>query len=438
MSFRHEQTPTSRGKAQPAPVAILRQSVRAAVILLVLLLAACDGGASVYGGQTPISPSTPIADLPVSAAAQTGRVIPTLVPETIISAADAEYLLMTNLYERIAPSVVNIEVLSRSQQPNVVSVSGGSGWVYDTQGHIITNAHVVAGAGSVTITFNDGYVTQAELVGSDDYSDIAVLRVNAPADRLLPLSLGNSDRLRVGQRAVTIGNPFGLKSSMTSGIISGLGRILRSAELIGNMENAAGFQNPAIIQIDAQINPGNSGGPLLNSQGEVIGVNTAIRSSSGIFEGVAFAVPSNTVGRVVPELIEAGRVNYPWIGISARGSEDGLSVPGLAEPLNLPVRAGVLVSAVTRNSPADKAGIRGGSRWTTVRGERVCVGGDIVVAVDGQYVDDIDELVAYMVVNSSPGDTVTLRVVRGEETFDVPVVLEERPNTADTPLCGNL
>jgi S1-C subfamily serine protease len=404
--------------------------------LVILLLTACDGGASVYVPTQAVA-STPVEDLPVSAAAQNPTALPTPISEAIINAADAEYLLLTNIYERTSPSVVNIEVVARSEESsNLLDVSSGSGFIYDDQGHIVTNAHVVNGAESIRVTFNDGYLTDAEIVGVDTYSDLAVLKVELEAERLLPLPLTDSDTVRVGERVIAIGNPFGLASSMTVGIVSGLGRNLRSAELI-DANAIPGFQNPAIIQVDAQINPGNSGGPLFNSHGEVIGVNTAIRSNSGIFEGVGFAVPANTVKRVIPELIEDGSVNYAWLGINAISHEQGYGVAGLAEALNLPVTSGVLISVVTQDSPAAKAGLQGGSRLVRVREREVCAGGDIIIAIDGIYVDNLDELVAHLVTHSAPGDTVNLLIVRGRETFEVPVLLEARPETLPaSPNCG--
>ncbi|MBC8171290.1 MAG: trypsin-like peptidase domain-containing protein, partial [Anaerolineae bacterium] len=262
-----------------------------------------------------------------------------------------------------------------------------------------------------------------------------VIKVNVKAERLIPLTLGDSELMKVGQRVIAIGNPFGLVSSMTVGVVSGLGRNLRSAELI-DPEAIPGFQNPSIIQVDAQINPGNSGGPLFNSQGEVIGVNTAIRSGSGVFEGVGFAVPANTVRRVVPELIADGAVNYAWLGINSLSAEAGYGVAGLAETLNLPVTSGVLLSGVTPNSPAGTAGLRGGTRSVRVREQDVCVGGDIIVAVNGIYVDNLDELVAYLVMNSKPDDVINLLIVRGDETFEVPVTLQSRPDSIPDLRCG--
>lgn len=381
---------------------------------------------------------TPAENLPVNAAFQAqASTTPTPVPQEIIDSADAEYLLLANIYERVVPSVVNIDVTVRPEQIAAGNSASGSGMVYDDQGHIITNAHVVAGAESILVTFHDGSVAEAEVVGADSYSDIAVIRVNVDRERLAPVVFGESNRLRVGQRAIAIGNPFGLTSSMTVGIVSALGRQLPSADLINN--TIGGFNNPSIIQVDADINPGNSGGPLLNSNGQVIGVNTAIRTESGIFEGVGFAVPSATVLRVVPELIENGKVEYAWLGISSESVENGFGVTGLADVLDLPVNAGVLIASVTPNSPAGRAGLRGGTRSVLVRDRSICAGGDIIVAINGEYIRTMDELVAYLVANTKPGDTINLLVIRGSETFEVPVELTARPTSSDEavpPGCG--
>ncbi|MCL4256834.1 MAG: trypsin-like peptidase domain-containing protein, partial [Anaerolineae bacterium] len=326
--------------------------------------------------------STPVANLDLSQAG----VIPTPLPDAIIQEADAEYLLLTNIYDRTVPSVVNIEAVN--QQVGFSDTGRGSGFIYDRNGHIVTNAHVVNGANQIYITFNDGYVAEAQLVAQDNYSDLAVLKVDTSVNRLIPLELADSDAVRVGQRAIAIGNPWGLQGSMTVGIVSAVGRQLDSAELI-DASALPGFQNPRIIQIDATLSPGNSGGPLLNSNGQVIGVNTAIRTTSGNFEGVGFSVPSNTVARVIPELISKGRVDYSWLGISTIASDFG--VAAFADALDLPVQAGVLITGVTPDSPAGRAGLLGGTTIETVRDIPVCVGGDIIVAINGEFVHNMDE-----------------------------------------------
>lgn len=348
----------------------------------------------------------------------------TPLPPDVISQLAAEDQVLINLYQRVNPSVVNIEVTQRTSFFDGSS-SSGSGFVYNTRGHIVTNAHVVADATEILVTFHDGYVTTAEVVGYDEYSDLAVIRVDVAAERLIPVALGDSSQLAVGQRVVAIGNPFGLQSSMTQGIISALGRALPSARLI-NQTNQQ-FNNPSIIQVDAAVNPGNSGGPLLNYDGEVVGVNTAIRTESGTFEGVAFAVPVNTLKRVVPQLIEKGKADYPWLGVTTFPDEPAFSVASLADILQLPVDHGVIVEEVTLGSPAEAAGLRGGNRPQRIRDTDLIVGGDIIVAINGIFVRDLDQLLGYLVENTSPGDVVTLTVVRGSETFEVDVTLGVRP-----------
>ncbi|MBI5667402.1 MAG: trypsin-like peptidase domain-containing protein [Chloroflexi bacterium] len=408
------------------------------VCSLFLALAACRAQPS---DSPPVQRSVTISagDRQTVLAAFQPTAMPTAVSDDLIAAADAEHLLLRNVYERVAPSVVNVEVTADIPNHPVIegTTSSGSGFVYDLNGHVVTNAHVVEGAREVYVTFNDGYVVEAQIIGADLFSDLAVIKIDVTAERLHPVVVGDSNTVRVGDRAIAIGNPFGLASSMTVGIVSGLGRQLPSAELLSN-SITPGFQNPSIIQVDTDINPGNSGGPLLNSRGEVIGVNTAIRTDSGIFEGVGFAVPSSTLRRVVPELIETGRVVYPWVGITSQPADLGLGVAALAEALNLPVTAGVLIETVSPDSPAAKAGLRGGSQLEPVRGIDVCTGGDIIVAINGTYIADMDELLAYLVANTRPGDTVDLLVVRGGETIEVPVTLEQRPTggTAISTTCG--
>ena len=415
---------------------IVKLKIHTLLLCIPILLAACNLAQT----QTPplASASTPLADLPINIAAHSTTLQePTAVPQSIIDAADAEYVLLTNIYERVVPSVVNVEVVIKSSTTGVGDAARGSGFIFDTDGHIITNAHVANDTISVTVTFHDGYVAAAKVVGVDLFSDVAVLKVDVDKTRLHPVSFADSDKIKVGERAIAIGNPFGLASSMTVGIVSGLGRQLPSAEMISN-DVTPNFNNPSIIQVDTQINPGNSGGPLLNSHGEVIGINTAIRSDSGVFQGVGFAVPAKTIQRIVPELIEKGKVEYSWLGISTRSADDGLGVAALAEPLNLPVKQGVLIDEVTPNSPASEAGLLGGNRPVTVRDLAVCAGGDIIIAIDGNYIADMDGLMAYLVTNTQPGDTVQMRIVRGDKTFDVPVTLRSRPaeSQATTVSCS--
>jgi S1-C subfamily serine protease len=353
-------------------------------------------------------------------------VTPTPISTQVVAEADAEHQLLTNIYQRVNPSVVNIEIVSRFQTSTNIIDSSGSGFVLDTEGHIVTNAHVVRDAEEIVVTFFDGYVANAKLVGVDDYSDLGVIEVDPSRATLVPVILGDSNSLQVGQRVIAIGNPFGLNGSMTDGIISALDRSLLSAQLLDPTYKP--YNNPSIIQVDAAVNPGNSGGPLLNSYGEVIGITTAIRTENGGFQGIAFAVPVNTVKRIVPQLIATGKAEYSWLGISSPPADQGYSVAAVAEELGLPVRNGVLISAVTPGSPAERAGLQAGTNTQVVRGMEVPTDSDIIVAINGTMIRDIDDLLAYLVENTSPGDKVVLTIVRRGQTLDLDVTLGVRPD----------
>ena len=353
------------------------------------------------------------------------EITPTPLPPELIAQADAEHALLTNIYLRVNPSVVNIEIVSGYHSTIDIVDSSGSGFVYDADGHIVTNAHVVRDAEEILVTFSDGHVLNADLVAVDDYSDLAVIRVDPAQAPLVPVLLGDSNQLQVGQRVIAIGNPFGLDGSMTVGIVSALGRSLPSARLLDPAYDQ--YSNPSIIQVDAAVNPGNSGGPLLDSYGQVIGINTAIRTENGGFQGIAFAVPVNTMKRIVPQLIEEGSVQYSWLGITSPAAEGGYSVAALADELDFPVRNGILISEVTPGSPAARAGLKAGTQTTTIRGVPIPVDSDIIVAVNGQMIRDIDSLVAFLVENTSPGDTITLTIVRAGQTLDLDVTLGVRP-----------
>jgi S1-C subfamily serine protease len=344
---------------------------------------------------------------------------PTPLPEEAVIEMDAEDALLVNLYQRANPAVVYIQILV-TEGGVPVPLGSGSGFVIDAEGHIVTNAHVVEGADVVRVTFSyDGIVTEAEIVGRDPYSDLAVIKVNLSPEQLMPLVLGDSSTLQVGQRVIAIGNPFGLEGTMTIGIISALGRTLPAQVL----QSGGSFSNPEIIQTDAAINPGNSGGPLLDTRGRVIGVNTAIRSETGVNSGIGFSVPVNTLKRILPQLIEEGTYHYPYLGIS---SDNRFSVAELAEPLGLPVTYGVLISEVTAGTAAARAGLKGGNREVEVMGATVKAGGDIIVAIDGYQVADYSDFVAYLVRETEVGQTIVLTVVREGKELDIPVTLGER------------
>ena len=344
---------------------------------------------------------------------------PTRLPEEAIAGADTEDASLINLYQRVNPAVVYIEVLENSAGM-LTPFGSGSGFVIDTDGYIVTNNHVVEAAEAVRVVFSDGTVADADILGLDPYSDLAVIQVSIPPERLAPLELGDSTALQVGQRVIAIGNPFGLDGTMTLGIVSALGRTLPASVL----EGSGRFSNPEIIQTDAAINPGNSGGPLLDIRGRVVGVNTAIRSLTGTNSGIGFAVPVNTVKRIVPALIEEGVYRYPYLGITY---DTRFTMAELAGPLGLPVRTGALIDQVAPGTAAARAGLRGGSREVEVLGTTVNAGGDIIVAIDGYTLRDFDDLIAYLVRETEVGQEVILTIIRGEAELQVPVTLGERP-----------
>ena len=321
-------------------------------------------------------------------------------------------LTLVELFKKTEQGVVKIET-------NVADVDDrkpvGSGFVYDILGHTITNAHVIENATKVTVTFLDGNQYNAEIIGSDKFTDIAVIKVNEKPRLLHPLDIGDSSVLLVGEQVAAIGNPFGLSGSMTSGIVSQLGRLLFSPD--------NGFSIPDVIQTDAAINPGNSGGPLLNMKGEVIGINTAIRSSTGEFTGVGFAVPSNTIKKIVPSLIEEGKYHHPWMGIT------GIDIdPDLAKIRELGNAKGFLVVTVIDGHPADDAGLQGVSKTVEIDGKEYPIDGDIIISVDGKEVRKINDLLVHLQREKSVGDEMILGVLRDGDLMHLTLTLAERPD----------
>lgn len=371
-----------------------------------------------------------IDDLQVNASASpTLGPEPTPLPVELIREADAEELLLINLYERVNPSVVNIVVtvddnqLSGNLPENLFPAQGqGSGFIVDNAGHIVTNNHVVQDAKKVEVTFFDGTTIEARVIGSDPDSDLAVIEIDVPSENIRPIVWGDSDEIKVGQRAIAIGNPFGLNGTLTTGIVSALGRSLPT--------ESGAFRIPEIIQTDAAINPGNSGGPLLNSNGEVIGVNTAIVPRRGgafgserSFLGVGFAVPSNLARRVVPSLIEAGKYQHPWIGFSGN-----TVTKEIAEAMDLPQAMGALVVQVISGSPADKAGLRGGTREIVFdNGLDTTIGGDVIVAIDDKEIKVFDDLISFLSGRGQVGQTVKLTIIRDGKEQQVDLTLGPRP-----------
>lgn len=345
---------------------------------------------------------------------------PTAVAEAERAQFDNEENVLVNLYQRVNPSVVSIAIEQKLQNSSDQQQAGsGSGFVIDKEGYIITNNHVVAEADGLLVTFSDGTTTVATVIGRDPDADLALIKVNVPPEQLTPVELADSDQVKVGQRVVAIGNPFGLEGSMTLGIVSALGRTL---------PGESSFSNPEIIQTDAAINPGNSGGPLLDTRGRVVGVNTAIRSTNGSASGqpsnsgIGFVVPSNTVKRVIEAIKTGGRVRYPYLGLGG-----GVSVARLAGQLDLPVKQGVLVQRVLQGGPSAKAGLRGGNAEQLVAGVPILVGGDIITEFNGQPVNNYDDLIATLIKTAKVGDTVTLTIWRDGQQSELQVKLLERP-----------
>ena len=349
--------------------------------------------------------------------ALTPAALPTSAPPPTAAVAAAppvtasEEQLLIDLYQRVNPSVVAI--LVEDQTGGAL----GTGFVIDTEGHVVTNFHVVEGAQQIEVDFPSGFKTRGQVLGTDADSDLAVIKMDTLPEQLIPVPLGDSDQVQVGQRVVAIGNPFGLSGTMTIGIVSGLGRTLESVRIT----ESGAFSAPDIIQTDAAINRGNSGGPLLNLQGEVIGVNKALESETGFNAGIGFAVASNTVKQVVPYLIKDGKFVYPYLGIRAL---DELSLSA-QERLKLPQASGAYVTSVVPGGPSEQAGVQADSASETAadfNGD-----GDLIIAIDGREVRVFSNLLSYLVNHTRPGQEVTLTVLRGGEKVDVKVTLGERP-----------
>lgn len=338
-----------------------------------------------------------------------------VTPAPAVSDSGLDSIEMENvrIYKQAAPAVANI--VTRTVEYdfffNPVPVEGaGSGFVIDTEGHILTNYHVVQGAKAVEVTLGDGSRYNAKFIGADTTNDIALIQIDPKGHKLSPLSLGDSTSLQVGQRVLAIGNPFAFQSTLTTGVISSLGRTVQTDEntLIDDA-----------IQTDAAINRGNSGGPLLNSHGEVIGINSAIYSPSGTAAGIGFAIPINTARRVAEDLITKGRVIRASLGIEGR-----TLWPGLAEALSLPVEQGLLIEQVSSGGPAAKAGIRGGNRVVLAGMRELKIGGDVLIAVNGKSVTSQSDL-NIMLNRLKPGDSITVTVIRDGKKMDIPVKLGE-------------
>jgi len=407
------------------------------LLVPVLLMAGCSGVAASLG--TVSQASAPVA---------TGVPVASTAPVVNIQSSASSNALATlqdtfeQIYTNVNPSVVNIDVIlnsssttsSQGQQnpfgfgspvPQGPQEALGSGFIWDTQGHIVTNNHVVDGASKITVTFSDGNTVDATLVAADPNSDLAVLQVNVPANQLQPVQMGDSSQVKVGQIAIAIGNPYGLSGTMTEGIISGLSRSLPVGldNSTGQTQTGPTYTIPDIIQTDAAINPGNSGGVLVNDQGQVIGVTAAIRSPVDANSGIGFVIPSGIVQQVVPSLIQTGHYDHPWIGIS------GTSMTyDFAQAMNLnSEQKGALVVDVVPNSPAAAAGLQGSNNQVNINGQPVPVGGDVITAIDGQPVNTFEDLSSYLINNTQVGQTVTLTILRQGNQQTVKLTLGTLP-----------
>lgn len=395
-------------RSQPFINTIMEKIVKRKIFFVVLaftalFIVACtalQNQSSIGSGPTPATP-VPTDELPV----------------LNLSTSDQEQILI-ELYRRANPAVVNVTTFMAEAQADApgTGVGQGSGFLYDSQGRIVTNNHVVENATRVEVTFSDGTTREARILGVDPDSDLAVLEVDMAPTGIQPLPLGDSGTLQVGQTVAAIGNPFGLEGTLTTGIVSSLGRVVPSG--------LSQFSIPQVIQTDAAINPGNSGGPLLNLQGEVVGVNTQILTGDGsrANSGVGFAVPSNIIAKVALSLIDSGSYTWPWLGV--RG---GTLSPTIANANDLDELRGAYIAEVLPNSPAAKSGLRGAEREAEVDGLPVPVGGDVVTAVDDQAIVSFDDLLEYIALRSEVGQTLNLTIIRDGRERTIEVTLEARP-----------
>jgi len=387
--------------------------------VLVLAALACQvGSAPIISSQ----PSAPQTSVPSPSTQQ-----PPIQVQAPNNPAAQQDALMA-LYQQTIPGVVTILVTTSQGE------ALGSGFVYDAQGHIVTNDHVVQGAqnNKVEVDFNSGFKTYGTVIGTDPDSDLAIIKVDAPASELHPLTIGDSNAIKVGQTMVAIGNPFGESGTMTVGIVSGLTRTVESLHAVTGTNGQQTFPAGDFIQTDAAINAGNSGGPLLDLNGEVVGIvesdatNSFTPSGGPVSSGVGFAVSSNVLKRVAPLLISNGKVDYPYLGISffTNSFSSGLTLD-VVQALGLTQDTGAYVIQVEAGGPADQAGIKAGTQPTSIQG--LNAGGDLIIAIDGHPVMQFDDLLAYLVENKSPGDKVVLTVLRGTQKQDITVTLGKRP-----------
>ncbi len=437
-----EQSPSTRAEPRTA---LRRRAFLGVIALLLFTSLGCNAiGNAISEATAPLREATATPQLlPVATAAaqpllteqatSAAAVVPAAADAATLALAGDTALIDTGLidaagldiaerrnisvYEAVSPSVVNIntQVLVQDYFGVVPEEGSGSGFVLDTAGHILTNYHVVENAQQIEVSFSDDRVLSATVVGLDAHNDLAVLQVQAEASTLIPVTLGSSADLQVGQWAIAIGNPFGqFDRTLTTGVISALDRTLESSD---------GRTITGVIQTDAAINRGNSGGPLLDSSGRVIGINSAIFSPTGSNAGVGFAVPVDTIRRVLPDLLQLGYYRHPWLGLSSGYT---LSA-GLAEVLQLPQSQGILVVQLDAGGPLEQAGVRGAQTQTLIGNRRAYVGGDLLLQVNGRPITGVDDLESYVESNFAVGDVVTLRLLRDGQEYDATVTLGEQP-----------
>jgi S1-C subfamily serine protease len=395
-----------------------------------VLLLSIVGAAAIIVSSTTALPSSPLHLTMAQQQQQQNVVQSSSSTDPLRFPSSSSSSSLANVFKKVENSVV--QITSTRSDPNQVTIINGvpatgrstalgSGFVYDNQGHIITNHHVIDGATTADVTFTDGNTYSAKVIGKDPDADIAVLQItdNFSEEKVMPLPIANSSSLRPGDQLIAIGNPFGLSGTITTGIVSGEGRLLPNPD--------TGFSIPNIIQTDAPINPGNSGGPLLNIQGQVTGMNTAILSRTGSYSGVGFAIPSNAIAKEVPLLIKNGTYVHPWLGISG-----GKITPDITQSAGLPRNyKGVVVGSVQPGSPADKAGLQ--PLTQDMSGSNTHIG-DIITSIDGHPTRQIDDIINYIDSNKNVGDNVKLTINRNGQTTDVTATLQARPNTISQQL----
>jgi serine protease Do len=426
-------------------------SLASLVLVSAMMLSACSGIAAFSQSANPLKIAQAASQSTTVSTQSSGGTTVSTSPSTSSSTVtqplaqitgntallDAYQSTMESIYQTVNPQVVNIMVLVPASSNSVQSFPGfgnnnnsqtpqysqalGSGFFWDTNGNIVTNNHVVDGATKIEVTTADGTTIPATIVGQDPYSDLAVIKVSLPASEIHPVTMADSTQVKVGEIAVAIGNPYGFEGSMSVGNISGLGRDLPSSAVDQN--SGATYSIPDVIQTDASINPGNSGGVLVNIEGQVMGVTSAIESTSGSGSGVGFAIHAEIVSKVVPAIISKGSYSHPYLGVSGTDMN-----PDIAQAMNLPSNTrGALIEQVSPSGPAANANLQGSNTTVTINGVQGTVGGDIITAIDGQTMNSMSDIIAYLAIHTQVGQTVTLTILRDGKTQNVQVTLGSRP-----------